>query len=129
VPPKAEDFNAKTPSKAEGAKPLRLPFFLCAFALFQALEKSARNFLWRASRHPTSGKNAVCTFQSLEILSARIARRYRRAFFMGTGLSSLWAGLSSPAQPKVAWGAPNQPDSKPPCGGATNDTNSTQRRW
>jgi len=76
VPPKAEDFNAKTPSKAEGAKPLRLPFFLCAFALFQALEKSARNFLWRASRHPRPGKNAACTFQSLEILSARIARRY-----------------------------------------------------
>ena len=30
VPPKAEEFNAKTPSKAEGAKPLRLPFFLCS---------------------------------------------------------------------------------------------------
>jgi hypothetical protein len=30
VPPKAEDFNAKPPSKAEGAKPLRLPFFLCS---------------------------------------------------------------------------------------------------
>ena len=72
--------------------------FGCGLALFQALEKSARNFLWRASRHPSPGKNAAFTFQALEILSARIARRYRRAFFMGTGLSSLWAGAPAPAR-------------------------------
>jgi hypothetical protein len=41
VPPKAEDFNAKTPSKAEGAKPPRLPFFLCALALSQGHGKTA----------------------------------------------------------------------------------------
>jgi len=38
-----------------------------------ALEKSARNF-------PRLGKNAACSFQSLEILSARIARRYSFAW-------------------------------------------------
>jgi hypothetical protein len=44
VPPKAEDFNAKTPSKPEGAKPPRLPFFLCAMALFQGLGKNRKLF-------------------------------------------------------------------------------------
>jgi hypothetical protein len=115
VPPKAEDFNAKTPSKAEGAKPLRLPFFLCSaisqrrHTLWSCFttdqhgeeEKPSTDFTdytdWRNHSADDSAlmvlsSSSVCSVCSVVACPEDLHRRQRSE----RSRPLLWAGFSTP---------------------------------